>query len=197
VQRLRDACRGDWTFTFIEIALATDARRGELLALEWPDVDWMNNTLIVSKSVEQTAEGLRIKRPKNGKPRKFRIGQSALAALRLQQDQQNECRRLCGPDYKNNLVFSQPGGSYLWPHLVSQTIIRRIQKAGIENASLHSLRHTHASGLLSKGVPLPTVSARLGHADVNITARIYSHALPDDDTRAADTWDTIVKGPVQ
>jgi len=155
----------------------------------------MNNTLIVSKSVEQTAEGLRIKRPKNGKPRKFRIGQSALAALRLQQDQQNECRRLCGPDYKNNLVFSQrrivslasPGFTNDHP----------TDTKSWNRERLHSLRHTHASGLLSKGVPLPTVSARLGHADVNITARIYSHALPDDDTRAADTWDTIVKGPVQ
>lgn len=45
-------------------------------------------------------------------------------------------------------------------------------------------------------VPLPAVSARLGHADTNITARIYSHALPDDDQRAADTWEIVVKAPV-
>jgi integrase len=197
VKQLRDTCRGDWTFTFIEVALATGARRGELLALEWPDVEWMNDTLIVSKSLEQTAEGLRIKRPKNGKVRKFRIGQAAIAALRFQQNQQAEYRKLYGSDYKNNLVFSQPDGSFFWPHLVSQAIVRRIKKAGIRDASLHSLRHTHASGLLSKGVPLPAVSARLGHADVNITARIYSHALPDDDVRAADTWDKLVLGPIQ
>jgi integrase len=45
-------------------------------------------------------------------------------------------------------------------------------------------------------VPLPVVGARLGHADVNITARIYSHMLPDDDVRPADTWEKIVT-PVQ
>jgi integrase len=75
---------------------------------------------------------------------------------------------------------------------VSQTIVRRLEKAGIPDASLHTLRHTHASHLLSRGVPLPAVSARLGHADVNITARLYSHALPLDDRRAADQWDALL-----
>ncbi|HXS94617.1 MAG TPA: tyrosine-type recombinase/integrase [Candidatus Limnocylindrales bacterium] len=72
-----------------------------------------------------------------------------------------------------------------------------MRKAGITTASFHTLRHTHASNLLSRGVPLPAVSARLGHADANVTARVYSHALPADDQRAADTWDAIIKGSVQ
>jgi hypothetical protein len=63
-----------------------------------------------------------------------------------------------------------------------------MKKAGIRNASLHTLRHTHASNLLSRGIPLPAVLQRLGHADANITARVYSHALPQDDARAADAW---------
>jgi integrase len=53
------------------------------------------------------------------------------------------------------------------------------------------------NGLLSNGVPLPAVSARLGHADTNVAARIYAHALPADDQRSADTWDAIIKGPLQ
>jgi integrase len=65
--------------------------------------------------------------------------------------------------------------------------VRRIRKAGITDASLHSLRHAHASNLLSRGVPLTAISARLGHANANITARIYCHALPLDDQRAADS----------
>lgn len=192
MQRLRDACRNDWTFTFVEIGLATAARRGELLALEWPDVDWLTATLTVSKSLEQTAAGLRVKRPKSGHVRKFRIGQTALAALRFLQEQQQHTRELLGHDYKGDLIFCTPDGSPLLPDLVSQTIVRRLRKAGIKNASLHTLRHTHASTLLSKGVPLPVVSARLDHADTNITARIYSHMLLDDDARAADAWETVI-----
>jgi integrase len=85
VHRLRDACGGDWTFTFVELALATGACRGELLALTWFDVDWLNSALSISKSIEETrAGGLRVKAPKSGKSRRFRIGQPAIAALQFQ-----------------------------------------------------------------------------------------------------------------
>ena len=94
------------------------------------------------------------------------------------------------------MIFCQPNGDYLRPDLVSQVIVRRLQKAGVRGASLHSLRHSNATNLLSKGVPVAVVSARLGHADPSITNRIYNHALPTDDKRAADEWDEIV-GPVQ
>jgi integrase len=197
MERLRAVCRGDWTLTFIDIALATGARRGELLALEWADIDWLAATLSISKSIEQTAAGLRVKRPKNGHMRKFRLGQTAIASLRFLQEHQQENRRVVGTDYQGELAFAKQDGWSLQPDLVSQTIVRRLRKAGIKNASLHTLRHTHASNLLSKGVPLSAVSARLGHADTNITARIYTHALPDDDVRAADAWETVVVHQVQ
>jgi integrase len=198
IQKLRESCRVDWTFTLVDLALATGARRGELLALTWSDVDWLNSTLTVSKSLEETRGGLRAKSPKNGKTRRFSIGQSVIAALRFQQTRQNEHRRLCGEAYeKHDLILCQPGGTHFSPDLVSQAICRRMRKAGIKDASLHTLRHTHASSLISRGVPLPAVSVRLGHADPNITARIYSHALPQDDVRAADAWEDVARGPVQ
>jgi integrase len=197
IRSLRDVCRGDWTFALAELALATGARRGELLALEWADLDLISGVLTISKSREQTEAGLRVKRPKNGKTRPCQLPQSALAALRFQREQQQENRRLFAADYKAlDLIFCESDGNYHLPDLVSQVIIRRIRKAGIKNGSFHTLRHTHASNLLSRGVPLPAVSARLGHSDTNVTGRVYSQALPGDDQRAADTWDTILSAPV-
>jgi integrase len=158
IRSLRDACRGDWTFALVELALATAARRGELLALQWADFDWTSGVLTISKSLEQTAAGLRVKRPKNGKARTCRLPQSALAALRFQRDQQQVHRKLFAGDYKNlDLIFCEPDGGYHKPDLVSQVIIRRIRKAGIKDGSFHTLRHTHASNLLSRGIPLPAV----------------------------------------
>jgi integrase len=198
IRRLREACRGDWTFALVEMALATAARRGELLALQWADLDWTSGVLTISKSLEQTRAGLRVKRPKNGKSRPCQLPQSALVALRFHKEQQQEHRRLYATDYKDlDLIFCELSGDHHEPDLISQVIVRRMHKADSTDGSMHTLRHTHASHLISKGVPLPAVSARLGHADVNVTARIYSHALPGDDQRAADTWDTIIKGPVQ
>lgn len=198
IQALRGACRGDWTFPLIELALATGARRGELLALTWADVDWISGAVTISKSLEQTRAGLRIKEPKGKKTRSFALPRTAVAALQFRRDEQAEHAKTFGKDFRKdlNLIFSEPNGDYLTPDLVSQIIVRRMKKAGI-NGSIHMLRHSHASVLLSAGVPLPAVSARLGHADTNVTARVYSHALPDDDRRGADTWDKLIGGPVQ
>jgi integrase len=129
---LREVCSSDWTFTIVELALATGARRGELLALTWHDVDWLNSTLTVNKSLEETRAGLRVKSPKNGRSRRFAVGQSVIAALQFRQSHQTEHRRLCGAEYQElDLVLCQPNGKYLHPDLVSQVICRRMKKAGI------------------------------------------------------------------
>jgi integrase len=62
-------------------------------------------------------------------------------------------------------------------------------KAGMHGVSLHSVRHSHASQLLSEGVPIPTVSKRLGHANPTITLKLYSHALESDELSAAQRWE--------
>ncbi len=139
-----------------------------------------------------------MKRPKNGKTRPCCLPHSAVVALQFQREQQQEHRRLFGPTYQDQgLVFAQPNGLHHRPDLVSQVIVRRMQKAGIQDASFRTLRHTHASNLLSGGVPLPAASAGLGHPDTSVTARVYSHVLPGDDQRAADIWNSVIGGKVQ
>jgi integrase len=195
VRALRRTCQGDWTFVFVEITGATGARRGEVLALFWTDIDWIAETVTIRRSLEQTRDGgLRLKCTKGEKERTVALGPSAIASLQFLRDQQAEQKKLFGGDYNDQgLVFAQPNGDFLDPALVSQTVIRRMRKAGIKTGSLHSLRHTNASHSLSRGVPLPTVSKRLGHADPSITLRIYSHALPEDDHRAAAAWEGVIQ----
>lgn len=178
---LRDSCRGDWMFAFVELALATGCRRGELLALEWTDLNWTGRSITIARSLEQTRAGLRIKCTKGKRPRVFALPVIAIEALRSQ--------KLTS---RGRLIFSDDDGDYLKPDLISQMVVRRIRKAGITDASLHSLRHAHATNLLSRGVALPVISARLGHANPDVTARIYCHALPPDDQRAADEWDRML-----
>jgi site-specific recombinase XerD len=76
-----------------------------------------------------------------------------------------------------------------------------------KGASLHFLRHSHCSHLLASGVPLPAVSARLGHGSIRTTRKIYSHMIHGQDDEAARKWeefqnqgsgdDTRQKGRVQ
>jgi integrase len=99
-------------------------------------------------------------------------------------------------DYKHlNPVFSQPDGSYLDPALVSQTIVRRMRKAGSR-----MLRFTPYATLTRADCyhrKFRCLRARLGHANTNITASIHAHALPADDQKAADKWYELITRKVQ
>ena len=88
----------------------------------------------------------------------------------------------------HGLVFCQPNGYYWSPNNIGLRVKELLVKAGLNGFSLHSLRHSHASVLLSTGTPLPVVSERLGHADQNITLAVYSHALPTDMRAASKAW---------
>jgi integrase len=176
-------------FPVIILAAATGMRRGELLALEWSDLDWDKGILEVSKSLEETDAGLRIKSTKSGETRRFAIPSDALEVLREHKAEQDENRKLYGADYANlGLVFAQPDGSYLTPSNFGKRISKLMRSAGLAGMTLHSLRHSHASELLSQGAPITAVAERLGHASPNITLGIYSHALPADNQAAAKLW---------
>ena len=169
---------------------ATGIRRGECLALEWSDLDWDKATLEVSKSVEETQEfGLRVKGTKSGEARRFSVPARVLDVLREHRERQNRQRELYGADHAGlGLMFTRPDGFYLTPSNFGKRISKLIRSAGFTGITLHSLRHSHASELLSKGAPITVVSERLGHANPSITLGIYSHALPVDNQAAAKLW---------
>ena len=196
-----DAARGHWLYPILLVASATSDRRGEVLALSWPDFHPAGadlppgyGVLEISKSLQQTKAGLRVKLPKNGKPRRVVIGPATITALEDHRRAQGESRRLFGKDYRSDLdlIFADPQGNYLKPDSVTATACRIARKAGLSGVGLHSLRHSHGSILLSKLVPLATVSKRLGHSSVNITARVYAHSFRADEIAAAEAWENVM-----
>jgi len=66
------------------------------------------------------------------------------------------------------------------------------ERAGVPPLTPHGFRHGHASMLLSEGVPLPAVSAWLGHVSPAVTTRVYAHALRGDDERAAQAIEDVL-----
>ena len=104
-----------------------------------------------------------------------------------------------GPDYRTDLdlVFCEADGNFLRPDSITSKACVIAKQAGLKSVSLHTLRHSHGSQLLSNGVPLPTVSKRLGHRDVYTIATVYSHALPADDITAAELWDAKVTKAIE
>ncbi|MGA7235938.1 MAG: tyrosine-type recombinase/integrase [Bryobacteraceae bacterium] len=190
--------RGTRTFAFVVLASASGCRRGELLALQWADINFDAGLMMVSKSLEQTKAGLRIKSTKSEEPREIGLPDHALDVLREHRIEQDRDRALYGESYEDrNLVFCQPNGAYYSPDRMGARVAELLRKAGLHGVSLHSLRHSHASILISEGVPIPVVSERLGHANQNITLSIYSHALPRDKRAAVNLWNKAIAESVE
>ncbi len=180
---------GTRQFPLIVLAEATGLRRGELCALRWDDIDMSTGWMLVDKSVEETKRGLRLKGTKGGRPRDFEIPAYALEVLKCWKVEQGRDRELYGAEYAGHgLIFCGPDGEYYQPSQVGARVSEVMRKAGLRR-SLHCLRHSHASGLLSKGVPAATVAERLGHSNAAVTLGIYTHALKRDKDLAATVWD--------
>jgi integrase len=182
---------GPWCMaTFLELCAATGARRGEVLALRWSDIQ--DGRAVITRSLTQTRQLLEFKGTKTEKPRDVKVPESALAALEAHRKRQDEFRRQFGPDYRADLdlIFANPDGTPLRPNSISSVVSLLFRRLGLpRGASLHSLRHTHGSHLVADGVPLPVVAERLGHSSVRTTADVYTHALRGQDDDAALRWD--------
>jgi integrase len=190
--------RGTRMFAFVALASASGCRRGELLALEWADINFDAGLMMISKSLEQTKAGLRVKSTKSEEPREIGLPDHALDVLREHRIEQDRDRTLYGESYANlDLVFARPDGQHYSPDRMGARVAELLRKAGLHGVSLHSLRHSHASILISEGVPIPVVSERLGHANQNITLAIYSHALPRDKRAAVNLWNKAIAESVE
>jgi integrase len=88
-------------------------------------------------------------------------------------------------------MFLTESGGIVRPEFVTRRLKHLVNDAGVPWIRLHGLRHTMASLALQNGVDIATVSERLGHADTNITARIYLHGSKESDRAAASALDAI------
>jgi len=181
--------------TLLELNAATGARRGELLALRWSDID--AGDIVIARSLTQTRlGGLEFKGTKTGAPRRVNLPESVLVPLEVHRKTQNKFHQQFGSDYRADLdlIFANPDGTPLKPDSISVAVTKLCRKLKLpKGASLHSLRHTHGSILLANGQDLPTVSKRLGHASIRTTADIYAHAMRGADQEAAKRWDDYMQ----
>src|ERR1035437_6902923 len=192
VQRMViEAATSPWCLrTYLEMVAATGCRRGEMLALRWADIQ--DGRAMIARSLTQTRALLEFKGTKTEEPRPVSLPVSAIAALDSHRKVQDEFRRQYGPEYRADLdlIFANTDGTPFKPDSISAAVSLLFRRLKLPTgASLHSLRHSHCSHLLASGVPLPAVSARLGHGSIRTTQEIYSHMIHGQDDEAARKWE--------
>lgn len=121
-----------------------------------------------------------------------RAGRPRRAALARRLDEQREA---FGADYDaRGWLFCHPDGTPLHPDTITRRFNRLVDRAGAPRIRLHDVRHTYATLALDHGEDLKVVSERLGHADITVTAQIYTHKTSGRDAAAAKRMADLIFG---
>ncbi len=173
---------------FVVLAAATGARRSELVALRWLDIDLGVGSVSIGRGLVSGPDGLVMKDTKTHSARRVSLDPTSLGffrAYRVVWDQRVAHAEALVRD--DAYVFSHVlDGSAPWrPDSTTRAFARLCRRAGIEGVRLHDLRHYVATQMLAAGVDVRTVAGRLGHRNAATTLNVYSHFLPEADRQAA------------
>lgn len=174
--------------TFLRLCAATGARRGELCALRWSSLDVGSSALTIERSIIEVPGGLLEKDTKTHSARRISLDPGTLASLLAHRAAMTARAQVAEVELKDAAyIFSlEPDGSRPWaPDRVTKQFVSLRTRAGMDSVRLHDLRHFAATRLLAAGVPIRTVSGRLGHANAATTLGVYAHFLEESDQSAA------------
>lgn len=179
--------------------LLSGLRRAELLGLRWEDVDFDAQTLHVAQTSNYVpSEGAYLSTPKTeGSDRWLKISRTAVLILLEYKQWQDEMRAQVGDAWEgapdDDRIFTSETGRPIFPTSPSQWMRKFIQRTGLPPSTIHSLRHTYASLLISDGTPLVVVAGNLGHAQTSTTSNIYAHVIASAEAKAATVLDRFAE----
>ena len=191
IAAIRDALESEplkWR-TLVHLLLITGARRGEVLGLKWEKVDFEGRKIHICNSVLYSADiGIYESSPKTATSNRFiTLPTETMQLLRKYQAWQTKERFRLGGYYEDQgFLFAQDNGKPMHPDTVTTWLDRFSKRHGLPHINPHAFRHTMASMLYFNGVDSVSISKRLGHAQVSITADIYAHVMEEADQRNAD-----------
>ncbi len=173
---------------FLHIATSTGARRGEVCALRWSNLDTKLGTLTIERSIAEVPGGVKEKDTKTHAERRITLDDQTLAVFEAQRAIVSDRARQVGMKVSaKGYVFSREPDCLV--PMTPGTITKQFQvlrdALGFNNVRLHDLRHFAATRMMTAGVPVRTVSGRLGHANPATTLSVYTHFVEASDQAAA------------
>lgn len=170
------------------LAFRTGLRPGELLGLEWGDVDYRDRFLEVRRSFKNG----RFARPKNGKSRRVDLSGQCLEALSSLRKQRVAEALASGSGAVLNTIFYRKGEP-VSQNSVRNVFNRMLSRAGIRKKRFHDTRHTYASMMLSNGQSPQYVKEQMGHSSISITVDVYGHMIPTGNRDAVNALDAMAQ----
>jgi integrase len=164
-------------------------REGEILALRHCDVDLEAGVVRVNKSVgyltvdgqyQAVVSDVKTKASRREVP----LLQELKPLLQRHIKAEKEKHLRLGIPFDGEILFSSEAGTYVQAKNLRKSLERTLDRLGIKQVTVHSLRHLFCTMLARKGVPLTTAADLMGHADIKVTAKIYTHVQKEDRERA-------------
>jgi integrase len=185
----------DRLYALWHLAATTGMRRGECLGLTWRSLELDEARLLVGQQLRATRDFGPPKTPRS--ERTIALDPTTVETLKQHEDAQKLERALAGDAYQDqDLVFCDELGAPISPQWISGSFLAHRKASGLHTGTLHTLRHTAATLMLTNGIPLHVVAARLGDRPETLL-RVYAHLLPQSDEGAAQGMERIVAGPTK
>ena len=166
--------------TAIILTVFTGVRLGELMGLEWSDIDFRNGIISINRSSQYLADkGVFTKVPKTESSiREVAIPDFVISLLEEYKLWYEEQKSLYGELWHNsNRLFVQADGKPMHPSTISKWFVKFIGQIGLPVINFHGLRHTNATLLIAQNIDVAVVAARLGHAQITTTLNFYVHPI--------------------
>lgn len=193
VDKLLEAAHGDRLYALYLLAVTTGLRQGELLALQWQNVDLKRGVISVQHTLQDDDGKLVLSEPKSAKSRR-RVDLPQITTKALKRHRE----ALLAEGHPGPWVFcDRKGGPIRQSNLTSRSFKPLLRAAGLPDIRFHDLRHTAATLMLALGVSAKVIQEMLGHSNINLTFQTYAHVLPSLQHEAATKIDTHFSGGSQ
>ena len=179
----------------IILTIFTGVRLGELMGLEWQDVDFRNGIISINRSSQYLSDmGVFTKVPKTESSiREIAIPEFIISLLEEYKLWYEDQKSLYGELWTNSdRLFVQADGKPMHPSSISKWFVKYVSTIGLPVINFHGLRHTNASLLVAQNVDIAVVSARLGHAQISTTLDFYVHPLLSHNRKAGYALENLL-----
>ncbi len=179
----------------IILTVFTGVRLGELMGLEWQDVDFKNGIISINRSSQYLADmGVFTKVPKTESSiREIAIPEFIISLLEEYKLLYEEQKSIYGELWTNSdRLFVQADGKPMHPSTISKWFVKYVGQIGLPVINFHGLRHTNASLLVAQNIDIAVISARLGHAQISTTLDFYVHPLLSHNRKAGYALENLL-----
>lgn len=179
----------------IILTIFTGVRLGELMGLEWQDIDFKTGIISINRSSQYLGDkGVFTKSPKTENSiRDVAVPDFVVSLLEEYNSWYEEQKLLCGELWTNSdRLFVQSDGKPMHPSTISKWFVRYVDKIGLPVINFHGLRHTNATLLIAQNIDVAVVAARLGHAQITTTYNFYVHPIISHNRLAGNALENLL-----